>query len=77
MYFVFEISDGVKGTSIQQEFPSSDIITGSHHVSSSKNMADSLCFRPTRQKVPSKAVDQDEVRTERAISICKREEQGI
>ena len=35
-------------------------------------MADSLCFRPTRQKVPSKAVDQDELRIERAIDMKAR-----
>ena len=35
-------------------------------------MADSLCFRPTRQKVPSKAVDQDEVRIKRAIDMKTR-----
>ena len=35
-------------------------------------MADSLCFRLTRQKVPSKAVDQDEVRIQRAIDMKAR-----
>ena len=35
-------------------------------------MADSLCVRTTRQKVPSKAVDQDEVRLERAIDMKAR-----
>ena len=72
MYFVLEMSDGAKETWLQQELPSSDIIIRSHHVSSSENMTDSLCFRPTRQKVPSKAVDQDEVRIERAIDMKAR-----
>ena len=66
------MSDGVKETSLQQELPSSDKITSLHHVSSSDNMADSLCFSTTRQKVPSKAVDQDEVRIERAIDMKAR-----
>ena len=64
--------DGTKETSLQQELPSSDIITSSHHVASSANMADSLCARTTRQKVPSKAVDQDEVRIERATDMKAR-----
>ena len=66
------MSDGAKGTSLQQELPSSDIITSSHLVASSANIADSLCVRTTRQKVPSKAVDQDEVGIERAIDLNRR-----
>ena len=56
------MSDGAKGTSLQQELPLSGIITSSHHVASSANVVDSLFVRTTRQKVPSKAVDQDEVK---------------
>ena len=66
------MSDGAKGTSLQQELLSSDLITSSHHVASSANMADSICVRTTRQKVPSKAVDQDEVGIERAIDMKTR-----
>ena len=66
------MSDGAKGTSLQQELPLSGIITSSHHVASSANVADSLFVRTTRQKVPSKAVDQDEVRIERAIDMKAR-----
>ena len=71
-YFVLEMSDGAKGTSLQQELPLSGIITSSHHVASSANVADSLFVRTTRQKVPLKAVDQDEVRIERAIDMKAR-----
>ena len=66
------MSDGAKETSLQQELPLSDVIKSSHHVSSAENMTDSLCFHPTRQKVPSKAVDQDEVRIERVIDMKVR-----
>ena len=66
------MSDGAKGTLLQQELPSSNIITSSHHVASSVNIADSLCVCTMRQKVPSKAVDQDEVRIERAIDMKAR-----
>ena len=56
MYFVLEMSDGTKGTLLQQELPSSDIITSLHLVASSINIADSLCVRTKRRKVPSKPV---------------------